>query len=279
MTRQGLRWRIGGIGIAVARCFTGRAARSPAPGRRHRQNRQRRHRRRGHGPARARGGRLGDRGNQGPAHSPDQDRRHRRSGPLPRARPSESELRRVGPRLRTRGFTEGQGGAGQAAEPDGRGGAEPARRRRNTIPRSIGSRCFSCRPRATSPAPAPKATAFRKTSRARASGFATSSTRTAAPAAINWATRRRARSPRASASSRPRSRRGIGGFSRGRPAADERPVHPGWPGARAGDVRGLDRSDCRRRAAGRRRRPPAGQRAERRRHDVGLGRSQGVSPR
>ena len=53
--------------------------------------------------------------------------------------------------------------------------------------------------------------------------------------------------------------------------------YAGWPSARAGDVRGLERPDCPGRAAVRRSFASAGQGAERRRHDVGLGGSQGLS--
>ena len=69
------------------------------------------------------------------------------------------------------------------------------RPRRSTTPRSTGSRCCRCRPRATSPAPVTRATASRRTSRARANGSATSSTPTAARAAIRWAARPRATIP------------------------------------------------------------------------------------
>ena len=109
-----------------------------------------------------------------------------------------------------------------------------------------------------------RATASRRTSGARASGSATSSTPTAAPAVIRWAARRRARS-------RELSRRG----SRTRRAAWDRRIQSGQAGggmsarftqvgraARAGDVRGLDRSH-RRRASCRRPTPPRPQGKER----------------
>ena len=76
------------------------------------------------GPARAGGRRLGHRRNDRAADAAAQDRRHRRPGPLPRARPAQGELRRLGPRLRPGGFGQDQGGAGQAAQPDGGAGAE-----------------------------------------------------------------------------------------------------------------------------------------------------------
>ena len=52
----------------------------------------------------------------------------------------------------------------------------------------------------------------------------------------------------------------------------ERTLHTGGPRARSGDVRGLDRSHRRRRAAGRDTGPSAGTRAERRRSRCGTGR-------
>ena len=60
---------------------------------------------------------------------------------------------------------------------------------------------------------------------------------------------------------------------------DEQPILPGRPRARAGDVRGLDRSHCRRRAADRHAGASAGPGAQRRGHDVGLGRSEDLRPR
>ena len=169
---------------------------------------------------------------------------------------------------------------GKALNLHSRARAERRKRRRSTTRRSTGCRCCRCRPRAISPAPARQATAFRRTSGARASGSATSSTPTAAPAAIRWATRRRARSPRA-----------LGTFDSSVAAWDRR-VQSGQAGggmsarftqvgrpARARDVGGLDRSHCGGRAAGRSAAAAAGQRAQRRRDDVGLGRSEGVSAR
>ena len=76
------------------------------------------------------------------------------------------------------------------------------------------------------------------------------------------------------------SRRGIAAIQSGQAGGgmSARFTQVGRP-ARAGDVGGLDRSHCRRRAAGGGAAPAAGPRAQRRRHDVGLGRSEGVPPR
>ncbi len=82
---------------------------------------------------------------------------------------------------------------GQDPEPEGGAWRRTRRLRSNTIPRCTGSRCCRCRPRAISPARGRAATALLRASRARANGFARSSTRTAAPAVIRWATRPRAR--------------------------------------------------------------------------------------
>ena len=60
---------------------------------------------------------------------------------------------------------------------------------------------------------------------------------------------------------------------------DEQPLLQGGPRARVGDVRGLDRSDYSGRAADRHAGASAGPGAQRRRHDVGLGRSESVCPR
>ena len=90
--------------------------------------------------------------------------------------------------------------------------------RLSTTPRSTGCRCSRCHPPAISPAPARAATASHPTSRARASGSATSSTPMGAPAAIRWAARRRARFPKRSGSSRTRRPPGIDASSPDRPA-------------------------------------------------------------
>ena len=126
---------------------------------------------------------------------------------------------------------------------------------RSTTRRSTGSRCCRCRRRATSPAPATRATASRRTSGARASGSATSSTPTAAPAAIRWAARRRATIPTSILGELEDSTSGVGSTHSVRAGRrrHERALHAGRPRARAGDVRGLDRSHRRGRAAGRRR--------------------------
>ena len=77
------------------------------------------------GAKRSRGRCLGDRGNARSAGALHQDRRHRRSGPLRDPRSAESQLRRVGARLRPRRFAEGEERARQAAQPDR--GAGPQR--------------------------------------------------------------------------------------------------------------------------------------------------------
>ena len=53
------------------------------------------------GAERARGRRVGDRGNDRSSDPLRQDRGHRRPGPLRRARPSESQIQGVGARLRS----------------------------------------------------------------------------------------------------------------------------------------------------------------------------------
>ena len=78
------------------------------------------------------------------------------------AGPAEGELRRLGARLRSGGFAEDKGDAGQQlalkAVP------APSRARPpSTTRRSTGCRCCRCRRRATSPAPARRATASRRT--------------------------------------------------------------------------------------------------------------------
>ena len=75
-------------------------------------------------PERSRGRRLGDRGNARSAGALHQDRRHRRSGPLRHPRSAESQLRRLGARLRPRRFAEGEERARQAAQSDRGAGAE-----------------------------------------------------------------------------------------------------------------------------------------------------------
>ena len=97
--------------VRSARCgFADRPASRSGSGRNSRRRRGR-HRRRRHRSERARGGRLGDCRNQGYADPADQERRHRRPGPVPGAGPAEGKLRRLGPRLRTRRFAEGEGDA------------------------------------------------------------------------------------------------------------------------------------------------------------------------
>src|SRR5437870_3742430 len=111
---------------AVARCARDRDrsglgrlgghARRSAGGERCSAHRRRRHRRCGQRAERARGRRVGDRGDD---RSPDQvraDRRHRRPGPLRGARSPEGQIQGVGPRLWPRRFGEGRCRAGQAAE-------------------------------------------------------------------------------------------------------------------------------------------------------------------
>ena len=85
--------------------------------------------------------------------------------------------------------------------------------------------------------------------------------------------------PKASARSRTPPRRGNGACSPGRPAPACSTASTRSAGARAGDVGGLDRPHRRRRRAGRRAAAAAGSRAQRRGHDVGLGRSQGLPAR
>ena len=150
----------------------------------------------------------------------DQERRHRRPGPLPRARSAEGELRRVGPRLRARGFAEGEGGAGQDGEPEGGRRAERRERRRSTTPRSTGSRCCRCRPRAISPAPDRRATAFRRTIKSQGEWIRNIVNTDGCTGCHQTGRQGDARdSGRASARSRTRAPRGIAAFSPGRPAA------------------------------------------------------------
>ena len=65
-------------------------------------------------------------------------------------------VRRVGARLRPGGLTEGESGAGKGRQPEG--GRRARQEGRGTVltPRSTGSRCCSCRRRAISPAPGDK---------------------------------------------------------------------------------------------------------------------------
>ena len=72
--------------------------------------------------------RLGHRGDDEPAHEACENRRHRRSGPIRVARFAQSELRRVGTRVRPRGFAENEGAARKGREPDGSRCTQSARR-------------------------------------------------------------------------------------------------------------------------------------------------------
>ena len=84
---------------------------------------------------------------------------------------AESELRRLGARLRPRGFSQSESGARQDAQPDCRHRARSRTKRRNIIPPPTGIPCCTFRRRAISPARATKATASPSASRIRASGL------------------------------------------------------------------------------------------------------------
>ena len=139
--------------------------------------------------------------------------------------------------------------ARQAAEPDGRAGAEREGGGGNTIRRSIGSRCFRCRPRATS--------------RHRAKGQRHFAERQE-PGRVDSAGRQHGRLHRlpsdgqqgdARDSREPRHVRDVsarvGSPDSVRPGRrrHERPLHAGRPRARLAMYARLDRSDCGRRAA------------------------------
>ena len=68
------------------------------------------------------------------------NRRHRRSGTLPRPRPAEGQLQRLGAGLRPGRFVKDAGAAGPDAEPDGDAGAERRRPRPSTTRRGPGCR-------------------------------------------------------------------------------------------------------------------------------------------
>ena len=100
------------------------------PPRARRADRRRRHRRRGHQQERARGRRVGDRGDHRARHPVRQDGGHRRSRSLRDSRPAARPITGVGARLRAGGFPQGQDRArpdreshrGARAEREGRGG-------------------------------------------------------------------------------------------------------------------------------------------------------------
>ena len=127
----------------------------------------------------------------------DQERRHRRSGSLPHPRPAEGEPTTCGSAatvwsIRRRSRRR----PGKPLHADGGGGAEPESGR-GVLPGTV----LAVAPAGAAGERFPRHRSDRQRhlaqhARARASGFATSSTPTAAPAAIRWATRRRARFPR-----------------------------------------------------------------------------------
>ena len=126
---------------------------------------------------------------------------HRRSRPLPDSRSAQGQVHRLGARLRTGGFAQGRGRAGQAgrSEADRRAGCES---RRAILSRQLLVRAAEGAREKRISRHGPPETAFRRTSRARASGF-TSSRPIAANPATSSATNTRARFRRCSAISIP----------------------------------------------------------------------------
>ncbi len=196
-------------------------------------------------------------------------RRHRRPGPLPRARSSPRELRRVGARLRPGRFAEGEGDAGRAPGPHRGAGAERARGRavlpgdvlvlddaraaRERFPAS--GRCRARRPGCT------------RSSRAAASP----ATRLARKACA------RCRISSARPARRRRWRPGASGVTAGSARAQMTLQMSRLGDAGLPVLRAVDRRDRERRAALRAARAAEGRRAQPRGDDLGLEPSRGIT--
>ena len=220
---------------------------------------------------------MGDRGDRRPADALQPHRRDWRRRPLRDSRPAGRDLRRVGPRLRPRRLGQGPGDARIVARSDGRRRA--GRRGRGAV---LPGRPLAVADRGPRPGRVPR---YR-------SRWQWHRPQHAQPGRMDahGEVRRVHGVPRARQQG---DARGAGGARRVRfDGGGLGPAHPVGAGrridverarpdgapARDRDVRRLDRPDPGGRAA-RGAAPAARRRAQRRRDAVGLGRSEGVSPR
>ena len=200
--------------------------------------------------------------------------------PLPHPGPAESELQRLGPRLRARRFAEGPSRA-RARRSNLKAVVGPERRapRRNTIRPAIWYSLLQVPDKSEFPGTGPKGNGMPQPEEPGRNG-STSSRPTAATPAISSATRRRATIPEG-----PRHvrllRRSLGAAHPVRTGQAQMIARIGRLDTRArlracsptGPIASPP-ANCRAAAAA-----PAGRRAQRRHHDVGLGDAQGLSAR
>ena len=261
----------------LRRCVDRRAARLRGARFLHRSRASggRGHQRRGHERERPRGRRVGHRRNDVAADQVRQDRGYRRRGPVPHSGAAGRDVRRVGARLRPRRFRQGQRHAGRRGGP-GSDRRPDAGRCRQGVPRQL----LVLADRAAPAARVPRHRRGRQRHRGQP----------AAPGAVG-------RHPEAGLHALPparqpdhprdRQHRAVRLQPRGmeppradgtaRLADDER-HEPLRPGAGPADVRRMDRPHRHRRgAAGAA--APAGNGAQRRRLDVGVGNGYRLHPR